>query len=143
VWPTSCKLSCHDVRLHATIAADHAGGDNLESLELAHLLVETILDKKGTNITLLDLREQAVFADYFLICNGENDRQLRAMANSIAQDAKQKAETSASRVEGSAASGWVLVDFGDLLVHLFSPDRRQFYDLEELWDDAHVVMRMQ
>ncbi|MCP4418773.1 MAG: ribosome silencing factor [Chloroflexi bacterium] len=134
---------CHDTKLHVTIAADHTGGDNLESLELAHLLVETLLDKKGTDITLLDLREQAVFADYFLICNGENDRQLRAMANSIAQDAKQKAKTVASRVEGTADSGWILVDFGDLLIHIFSPDRRQFYDLEELWDDAHVVMRMQ
>jgi len=100
------------------------------------------LDKKGTDIALLDLREQAVFADYFLICNGESDRQLQALANSIAQDAKQTADTSANRVEGSAKSGWVLVDFGDLLVHLFSPDKRQFYDLEELWDDAHIVMRM-
>lgn len=64
------------------------------------------------------------------------------MANSIAQDAKQNAGTLANRVEGSAESGWILVDFGDLLVHLFSPDRRHFYDLETLWDDAHVVMRM-
>jgi len=100
------------------------------------------LDKKGTDITLLDLREKAVFADYFLICNGESDRQLRALANSIAQDAKQNAGTVANQVEGSAESGWVLVDFGDLLVHLFSPAKRQFYDLEELWEDAHIVMRM-
>lgn len=105
--------------------------------------METILDKKGSDITLLDLREQAVFADYFLICNGENDRQLRAMATSITQDAKQKAKAIANAVEGSSESGWLLVDFGDLLVHLFSPDKRHFYDLEGLWDDAHVVMRMQ
>ena len=119
------------------------GGEDLESLELAHLLVETVLDKKGSDITLLDLREQAVFADYFLICNGENDRQLRALANSIAQDAKQKAKALAKSIEGSPESGWVLVDFGDLLVHLFSPDMRHYYDLEDLWDAAHVVMRMQ
>lgn len=105
--------------------------------------METILDKKGNEITLLDLREQAVFADYFLICNGESDRQLRAMANSVAQDAKQKANALAKSVEGSPNSGWVLVDFGDLLVHLFSPDMRHYYDLEGLWDKAHVVMRMQ
>ena len=121
----------------------HSGGEDLESLELAHLLVETILDKKGSEITLLDLREQAVFADYFLICNGENDRQLRAMANSVAQDAKQKADALAKSIEGSPESGWVLVDFGDLLIHLFSPDMRQYYNLEGLWDEAHVVMRMQ
>lgn len=142
-WAASCNRSCQPIKLHATIAPVHSGGENLESLELAHLLVETILDKKGSDITLLDLREQAVFADYFLICNGENDRQLRAMATSIAQDAKQKAQAKANNIEGSPESGWVLVDFGDLLVHLFSPDRRHFYDLEGLWDDAHVVMRMQ
>ncbi|WP_420630502.1 ribosome silencing factor [Candidatus Leptofilum sp.] len=119
------------------------GGEELESLELAHLLVDTIVDKKGSNITLLDLREQAIFADYFLICNGENDRQLRAMANSVAQDAKQKAKALTNTIEGSPESGWVLVDFGDLLVHLFSPDMRHYYDLEGLWDEAHVVMRMQ
>jgi ribosome-associated protein len=121
----------------------HNGGEGLESLELAHLLVDTILDKKGSDITLLDLREQAIFADYFLICNGENDRQLRAMANGVAQDAKQKASALAKSIEGSPESGWVLVDFGDLLVHLFSPDMRHYYDLEGLWDSAHVVMRMQ
>ncbi len=107
------------------------------------MLVDTIIDKKGSDITLLDLREQAVFADYFLICNGENDRQLRAMANSVAQDAKQKARALARSIEGSPESGWVLVDFGDLLVHLFSPDMRHYYDLEGLWGNAHVVMRMQ
>jgi ribosome-associated protein len=130
------------LKLHATINAVHFGGDNLESLELAHLLVETLLDKKGSDITLLDLREQAVFADYFLICNGENDRQLRAMASSVAQDAKQKARAVAKSVEGSPDSGWVLVDFGDLLGHLFSPETRDYYDLEGLWDSAHIVMRM-
>ena len=130
------------MKLHATINAVHFGGDNLESLELAHLLVETLLDKKGSDIALLDLREQAIFADYFLICNGENDRQLRAMASSVAEDAKQKARAVAKSVEGSPESGWVLVDFGDLLVHLFSPETRDYYDLEGLWDSAHIVMRM-
>lgn len=136
-------MPCQGLNLHATIATVHRGGEDLDSLELAHLLVETILDKKGSEITLLDLREQAVFADYFLICNGENDRQLRSMANSVAQDAKQKGSAQAKSVEGSPEAGWVLVDFGDLLVHLFSPGMRHYYDLEGLWDDAHVVMRMQ
>ncbi len=135
--------ACQVANFHATIAPVHKGGENLESLELAHLLVETILDKKGSDITLLDLREQAVFADYFLICNGENDRQLQAMAAGISQDAKEKAKTLAYSVEGSPESGWVLVDFGDLLVHLFSPAMRHFYDLEGLWSEAHIVMRMQ
>lgn len=119
------------------------GGEHLESLELAHLLVDTIIDKKGSDITLIDLREQAIFADYFLLCNGETDRQLKALANSVATEAKKNAKTQAKSVEGSPDDGWVLVDFGDLIVHLFSPDMRDYYDLESLWTDAHVVLHMQ
>ncbi|MCA9924164.1 MAG: ribosome silencing factor [Anaerolineales bacterium] len=116
---------------------------HLESLELAHLLVDTILDKKGSHITLLDLREQTVFADYFLICTAENDRQLRALAQSVVEDAKQNGKVMANGREGMPETGWVLVDFGDLIVHLFSPSTRAYYNLEELWAEAHVVLHMQ
>jgi len=116
---------------------------HLEGLELAHLLVDTVLDKKGDDIVLLDIRDEAVFTDYFLICNGDNDRQLRTMADSIAEDAKKKADLVAWGREGEPASGWLLLDFGDLVVHLFSPEKRNYYKLEELWADAHVVLRLQ
>jgi len=109
---------------------------------LAHLIVDTILDKKGGDIALLDIREQAIFANYFLLCNGENERQLKALAESIRQDAKEKADVLAGGVEGHPESGWVLVDFGDLIVHVFSPEKRSYYALEELWNEAHVVLRM-
>jgi len=115
----------------------------VETIELAHTLVDTILDKQGHNIALLDLREQSIFADYFLICNGENSRQLRALARSINEDAKEKASVRPVETEGSAESGWLLVDFGDLVVHLFDEHTREFYDLEGLWQDAYVVLRMQ
>lgn len=105
--------------------------------------MDAILDKKGNDIVLLDLREQTVFADYFLICNGENDRQIRALAESVRQEAKQKADTLAYGVEGIPEAGWILLDYGDLVVHIFSPDKRDYYKLEELWTDAHVVLRMQ
>lgn len=105
--------------------------------------MDAILDKKGNDIILLDLREQAVFADYFLLCNGENDRQLRALAESVRLEAKQKASILAHGVEGVPEAGWLLMDFGDLVVHIFSPDKRDYYKLEELWTDAHVVLRMQ
>ena len=106
-------------------------------------MVDSILDKKGSDIVLLDLREQTVFADYFLICNGENDRQIRALAESIRMEAKQEAGVLAYGVEGLPEAGWMLIDFGDLVVHVFSPDKRDYYDLEDLWSDAHVVLRMQ
>ena len=101
------------------------------------------MDKKGADIVLLDIRDEALFTDYFLICNGDNDRQLRTMADSIAEDAKKKADLIAWGREGEATSGWLLMDFGDLVVHLFSPEKRDYYKLEDLWADAHVVLRLQ
>lgn len=107
------------------------------------MLVDTIEDKKGSNIVLLDLKEHNVFADYFLICDGSNERQLRALADNIAFDAKQKANIQTLGIEGDSSAGWVLIDFGDLVVHVFAPEKRIYYSLEEIWDRAHVVMRMQ
>ncbi len=92
---------------------------------------------------MLDLHEQTVFADYFLICETENDRQLRALAFSIIEDAKQQGQTIADGKEGNAESGWMLVDFGDLIVHIFSSEKRHFYDLENLWNEARVVLHIQ
>jgi ribosome-associated protein len=78
-----------------------------------------------------------------LICNGENERQLGALADNIRDKAKKEANILANGVEGEPHSGWMLVDFGDLIVHIFSPVKRTFYDLENLWNEAHVVLRMQ
>ena len=105
--------------------------------------MDTILDKKGVDIVLLDIREKAIFTDYFLICNGENDRQLQALADGIATDAKKKANVSPNGAEGIPNGGWVLLDYGDLIVHLFSPEMRGYYNLDELWSEAHIVLRMQ
>ncbi len=106
-------------------------------------MVETILEKKGTDITLLDIRDQAVFADYFLLCNGDNARQLSALASSIAEEAKKNARILPLGVEGEPESDWLLVDFGDLIVHVFAPEKRNYYNLEELWSQAHTVLEMQ
>ena len=92
---------------------------------------------------LLDIRDHAVFADYFLICNGENERQLKALADNVALDAKNDAQIMPMGIEGEPSSGWVLVDFGDLVVHLFSPEQRAYYRLEDIWDRANVVMHIQ
>lgn len=110
---------------------------------MAHFLVDTIVDKKGSDIILLDLREQAVFADYFLICNGDNERQLKSLAENIAESAKKSTNAKALGIEGEASAGWVLIDYGDLVIHIFSPTKRDYYRLEDLWDKAHIVIRVQ
>lgn len=101
------------------------------------------MGKKGADITLLDLREQAVFADYFLLCSGDNDRQLKTIADEVAYDARKSGRVLPTSIEGEPESGWVLVDFGDLIVHVFSPEQRQYYDLEGLWNEARILLHMQ
>jgi ribosome-associated protein len=105
--------------------------------------VDTILDKKGSDVLLLDIRDQATFTDYFLICNADNERQLAALAEGISESAKKNGSAVAWGKEGQPDGGWVLLDYGDLVVHLFSPQMRRYYGLEELWTGAHVVLRMQ
>ena len=102
-----------------------------------------MLEKKATDIILLDISESAIFTDFFLICNGENDRQIRALTDGITEDAKKKANIMPWGTEGEPSGGWILVDFGELVVHVFSPEKRNFYNLEELWGDGHVILRMQ
>jgi len=99
-------------------------------------------DKKGEDILLLDISELAPLADYFVICSGTSDRMLDALVDAVQRDVKTKHKVR-PRVEGSPGDGWVLADYGDVIVHLFSPDRRDFYRLEELWDQGKVVLHLQ
>lgn len=108
-----------------------------------NVLVDAIIDKKGSDIMLLDVQGQCIFADYFLLCCGDNERQLRALAQNVVEEAKSEAGfRPIHQVEGRDEDGWLLVDFGHVIVHVFSPEMRQYYNLEELWQEAHTVMRM-
>lgn len=99
-------------------------------------------EKKGEDILLLDIREVAPLADYFVICSGSSDRMLDALIDAVQQEVKSHHKLS-PRIEGSPGDGWVLADYGDLIVHLFSPSKRNFYRLEELWSQAQVVLHFQ
>ena len=91
---------------------------------------------------LLDVREVCHFADYFVICAGESERQLAAIYDEI--ERKLKAEgVSPHRHEGTADSGWMLIDYGDVIVHIFSAAQREYYQLEEMWRDGKIVLRLQ
>lgn len=99
-------------------------------------------DKKGEDILLLDIHEVAYFADYFVICSGTSDRMVQALADAAVEQVKKQFDLN-GRVEGLPAYGWVLVDFGDVILHVFSPDRRQYYRLEDLWIDGKILLRVQ
>jgi ribosome-associated protein len=110
---------------------------------LARIIVDLASDKKGENIVLMDMRPVSPIADYFVIISGTSDRQLKAIIDHIEQEIKQKYDVRPWRVEGVASNGWVLIDYGDVVVHVFLPERRAYYDLEGLWREAPVMVRMQ
>jgi ribosome-associated protein len=91
---------------------------------------------------LLDIRQLADFADYFVICTGTSDRMLRALTEGVADKLRQELNLR-GRVEGEPQDGWMLIDYGDIVIHLFSPDRRDYYHLEELWGRGKVILRLQ
>ena len=114
----------------------------MNTLELAHVIVEALEDKKGENIVLMDLQNVAMFTDYFVICTGTSDRMLDALADSVIEKARE-ATNLKGRPQGQSASGWVVVDFGSVIVHCFAPETRDFYKLEELWREGKVLLRLQ
>jgi len=111
-------------------------------MDLARSVVTTLEDKKGENILLLDIQTISSFADYFVLCSGTSDRMLQSLADAVMEDAK-KTYGVISAMEGEPVDGWVVVDLGDVVVHLFSPDQRDYYDLERLWDQAKILLRLQ
>lgn len=108
---------------------------------MARAIVDALEEKKGENILLMDIREQAIFADYFVICSGTSERMLKALLDSVDEQIKQKYKLIA-RLEGRPQDGWVLADFGDVIVHIFSPDRRNYYRLEDLWSKSKVLLHV-
>jgi ribosome-associated protein len=96
----------------------------------------------GEDIHLLNIREVSVLADYFVICSGSSSRMVKALMNEVIYEVKKEFNQN-PRVEGEPLSGWILADFGDVIVHIFSPDQREHYSLEELWAEAKTILRLQ
>jgi ribosome-associated protein len=97
--------------------------------------VNAALEKKAKDLVILNVREISAFADYFIICSGTSDRQVRAIAAAI-QEKLKTADILPLGVEGEAAGQWVLMDYDDVIIHIFLDPVRTFYDLERLWSDA-------
>ena len=111
-------------------------------MQLAREIVDVLEDKKGEDIVLLDIHDISDFADYFVICSGTSDRMLTALADGVIEDVRNQHHFR-GRLEGETHDGWLLVDFGDVILHLFSPDRRDYYRLEDLWGQGKVLLRVQ
>ena len=111
-------------------------------LELARRIVELAEDKKAADIVLLDLTGLTTLADYFVICSGGSERQLDAIADGVISTLRDERIRPIGR-EGVAASHWVLIDFGSVVVHVFTPPERDYYGLEKHWAEAKTILRVQ
>jgi len=109
-----------------------------ESKELVKIAVAALEEKLGKDIKVLDIQKVSVIADYFIIVSGDNDRQVEALAQA-AEEALYKAGYEVRAVEGAHSNSWILLDFNDVIIHVFSKESRLFYDLERIWRSGKEV----
>lgn len=120
-----------------------SGEATLNPSDLAHKIVDLVEDKQAVDITLMDLGKVSLLADYFVICTAESSRQTIAILDSVAMELKKEGMLPLHPAEGDPTAGWTLLDYGDVVLHVFDAPTRSFYNLEQLWKDAPVVLKMQ
>ena len=103
------------------------------TVQLAHRIAALAAEKLATDIVILDMRDVVSYTDHFIICTGRTPRQTQAISDAIRESLKRDDKRSAQRVEGQAQGDWILIDYLDVVVHIFTPEAREFYRLESLW----------
>ena len=109
-----------------------------QSKEMAKIAYHALSDKKGEDIKIIDITGISVLADYFIIANGSSDSQVNALVDNVEEELH-KAGFGLKQREGQASASWVLLDFGDIIVHVFDKENRLFYDLERIWKDGRYI----
>jgi ribosome-associated protein len=122
--------------------AEKAQTPDEEALALARRIVDLPSDKKAADIVLLEIGGLTTLADYFVICSGSSERQLGAIADGIVESLRDEGVKPIGR-EGSANAHWMLIDYGSVIVHIMAPPERDFYQLERLWAEAPLLLRLQ
>lgn len=109
-----------------------------KSLQLAKTAVDALADKKGEDIRVIDISQVSVIADYFIIAGGSNHSQIQALCDNV-EEQLGKAGCPVRQIEGYDSANWILLDFGDVIVHIFDKENRLLYDLERIWRDGQPV----
>lgn len=109
-----------------------------QAKEMVQLAVNALEEKKGEDIRIIDIREVSVLADYFLIASGSNANQVQAMTDSV-EKMLGEAGYVCKQIEGYQSANWILMDYGDIIVHIFCKEDRLFYDLERIWRDGKLM----
>ena len=110
----------------------------MDSKEIAKLAIEALEDKKSEDIKVIDISEVSVIADYFIIANGTNNSQIQALSDNV-EEKLGKAGVPLRQIEGYNNANWILLDFHDVIIHIFDKENRLFYDLERIWRDGKLV----
>ncbi len=114
----------------------------LEPQALARRIVDVASEKQAVDVVMLDLRDVSLIADYFVICSGTSERQIKSISDDIVETLAREERVKPLQKEGRTDSGWVLLDYGSVVVHIFSPEARDFYRLERIWSQAVPVLRI-
>ena len=110
--------------------------------QLARHIVDVLEENRATQITLLDLRPDTIIADFFVICTATSERQIRALVGYVRGSIRDSRQLLPASIEGSHDSGWQLLDYGSVVVHVFLAEVRRYYDLEGLWREANVMVNI-
>ncbi|MFT4105846.1 MAG: ribosome silencing factor [Lacrimispora sp.] len=109
-----------------------------ESIEMVKVAYEALSDKKGEDISVIDIRKVSVMADYFIIASGMNVNQVQAMVDNVEEELGKRGYI-CKQMEGYQTANWILMDYGDIIVHVFDRENRLFYDLERIWRDGKTI----
>ncbi len=111
---------------------------NTNSIEMAKLAIDALEDKKAEDIKVIDISEVSVLADYFIIAGGNNSSQIQALCNNV-EEKLGRAGFQCRQIEGYDTANWILMDFGDVIIHIFDKENRLLYDLERIWRDGKII----
>lgn len=125
------------MREHTTLL-----GGEFDAPSVARDIVDVAVDKKAADVTLIDIRDVTTLADFFVIATGTSDRQIGAISRAV-QDRTSELQIQLLHEEGLPADGWVLLDYGQIIVHIFGERERDYYDLERRWKDAQTLVKIQ
>lgn len=114
----------------------------MQSKEMVKMAVTALEDKKGEDIQIIDIQNISVLADYFIIASGSNQNQVQAMVDQV-QESLHKNGCDCKQIEGYHSANWILMDYGDIIVHVFCREDRLFYDLERIWRDGKTIARIE
>ena len=113
--------------------------EDLKPTEVLDAITEALLSKKANEITVLDVSELTTLAEYFVICHGNSDVQVKALADAVEDDVFNKCSEKSWRKEGGSSRAWIILDYVNIVVHVMSEEKRRYYDIERMWNDAKIT----